>query len=118
MNRYITDNPGAWLLHCHVQWHLVVSAVTPFTINTIIPLSLVRDKWLMMYRRLQSGMALVLVEGEEKIPSILATSNTTSTSKGPQPGSGTTSSASGLTVEDLSRRVAVAFVGMLLAATL
>ncbi|KIW52031.1 hypothetical protein, variant 7 [Exophiala xenobiotica] len=22
--RYITDNPGAWLFHCHVQWHQVV----------------------------------------------------------------------------------------------
>jgi len=22
--RYVTDNPGAWLLHCHLQWHLVV----------------------------------------------------------------------------------------------
>ncbi|KFY02039.1 hypothetical protein V490_00666 [Pseudogymnoascus sp. VKM F-3557] len=21
--RYVTDNPGAWLLHCHLQWHLV-----------------------------------------------------------------------------------------------
>lgn len=26
-HRYITDNPGAWLLHCHVQWHLVVSRI-------------------------------------------------------------------------------------------
>ncbi|KAK5189057.1 hypothetical protein LTR99_010990 [Exophiala xenobiotica] len=35
--RYITDNPGAWLFHCHVQWHLV------------------------------SGMAVVLVENEERM---------------------------------------------------
>jgi len=35
--RYVTDNPGAWLFHCHIQWHLV------------------------------SGMALVLVEGEEQL---------------------------------------------------
>merc|ERR1712000_30665 len=35
--RYVTDNPGAWLLHCHVQWHLV------------------------------SGMAVVLVENEEQM---------------------------------------------------
>jgi len=62
-------------------------------------------------------MALVLVEGEEKISSIVAASNITSTSKGPQSGSSTTSSASGWTVEYLSRRVAVAFVGILLAAT-
>merc|ERR1712093_269443 len=43
--RYVTDNPGAWLLHCHLQWHLV------------------------------SGMALVLVEGEEQIAEILNASN-------------------------------------------
>lgn len=24
--RYLADNPGAWLLHCHILWHLVVSA--------------------------------------------------------------------------------------------
>ncbi|KFY02596.1 hypothetical protein V490_00449, partial [Pseudogymnoascus sp. VKM F-3557] len=45
--RYVTDNPGAWLLHCHLQWHLV------------------------------SGMALVLVEGEEQISKIVNASNTT-----------------------------------------
>jgi len=22
--RYVTDNPGTWLLHCHLQWHVVV----------------------------------------------------------------------------------------------
>jgi len=22
--RYLTDNPGAWLLHCHINWHLEV----------------------------------------------------------------------------------------------
>lgn len=22
--RYVTDNPGAWIFHCHLQWHLVV----------------------------------------------------------------------------------------------
>jgi len=43
--RYVTDNPGAWLLHCHLQWHLV------------------------------SGMALVLVEGERQIAEILNASN-------------------------------------------
>jgi len=35
--RYITDNPGAWFLHCHVQWHLV------------------------------SGMAVVLIEDQERL---------------------------------------------------
>lgn len=24
--RYISDNPGAWIFHCHIQWHLVVSS--------------------------------------------------------------------------------------------
>ena len=24
-NRYVTDNPGAWIFHCHLQWHIVVS---------------------------------------------------------------------------------------------
>lgn len=23
--RYVTDNPGAWLMHCHLQWHVAVS---------------------------------------------------------------------------------------------
>ncbi|KAL2391842.1 hypothetical protein ABEF93_000073 [Exophiala dermatitidis] len=39
--RYVTDNPGAWLLHCHVQWHLV------------------------------SGMAVVLVEDAERMRSLV-----------------------------------------------
>ncbi|THC91817.1 hypothetical protein EYZ11_008710 [Aspergillus tanneri] len=21
--RYVTDNPGAWILHCHIEWHMV-----------------------------------------------------------------------------------------------
>lgn len=47
--RYLTDNPGAWLLHCHLQWHLV------------------------------SGMAVVLVEGDDRLPGLLTRSNGTST---------------------------------------
>merc|ERR1711939_1106340 len=43
--RYLTDNPGAWLLHCHIQWHLV------------------------------SGMGLVLVEGESQIANIMKANN-------------------------------------------
>ncbi|KAI9675041.1 MAG: hypothetical protein M1817_001447 [Caeruleum heppii] len=46
--RYVTDNPGAWLFHCHVQWHLV------------------------------SGMALVLVEGGDQIQSLLRASDLSS----------------------------------------
>ncbi|KAJ8097160.1 multicopper oxidase-domain-containing protein [Lipomyces tetrasporus] len=41
--RYVTDNPGAWLFHCHMQWHLM------------------------------SGMALVLVEGDDQLPSLVGT---------------------------------------------
>ncbi|KAK9342670.1 multicopper oxidase-domain-containing protein [Lipomyces starkeyi] len=39
--RYVTDNPGAWLFHCHIQWHLM------------------------------SGMAMVLVEGEDQLPGLV-----------------------------------------------
>ncbi|KAI9730630.1 MAG: hypothetical protein M1818_008112 [Claussenomyces sp. TS43310] len=43
--RYVADNPGAWMLHCHIQWHVI------------------------------SGMGVVLVEGEDKIPELLRTGN-------------------------------------------
>ncbi|ERF69138.1 hypothetical protein EPUS_01094 [Endocarpon pusillum Z07020] len=49
--RYVTDNPGAWLFHCHVQWYQVI------------------------------GMAVVLVEDEEQmqrtVGSIEAAANNT-----------------------------------------
>ncbi|KAJ9139015.1 Multicopper oxidase [Coniochaeta hoffmannii] len=46
--RYVTDNPGAWIFHCHLQWHIV------------------------------SGMAVVLVEGDDQLPGLVGntTSNT------------------------------------------
>jgi hypothetical protein len=25
LHSYVTDNPGAWIFHCHLQWHVVVS---------------------------------------------------------------------------------------------
>merc|ERR1711939_122430 len=50
--RYVSDNPGAWLLHCHIQWHLV------------------------------SGMALVLVEGGDRLPAFLGSSNVSTTLSG------------------------------------
>jgi len=28
--RYETDNPGAWLLHCHINWHLEIGLGTVF----------------------------------------------------------------------------------------
>ncbi|KAJ5343453.1 hypothetical protein N7541_008006 [Penicillium brevicompactum] len=43
--RYVTDNPGAWILHCHIQWHIV------------------------------SGMALVLVEGEDRLQTLVGSYN-------------------------------------------
>ncbi|CAP83037.1 Pc15g01510 [Penicillium rubens Wisconsin 54-1255] len=43
--RYVTDNPGAWIFHCHIQWHMV------------------------------SGMALVLVEGPDQFPALIGQSN-------------------------------------------
>ncbi|KAI8711484.1 hypothetical protein NCS52_01412000 [Fusarium sp. LHS14.1] len=45
--RYVTDNPGAWMLHCHLQWHAVV------------------------------GMAVVLVEGEDQLPALVGEYNKT-----------------------------------------
>ncbi|QPG98040.1 hypothetical protein C2857_007180 [Epichloe festucae Fl1] len=39
--RFVTDNPGAWIFHCHLQWHIV------------------------------SGMALVFVEGGDALPALL-----------------------------------------------
>ncbi|KAF2178466.1 multicopper oxidase [Zopfia rhizophila CBS 207.26] len=59
--RYVTDNPGAWLFHCHIQWHLV------------------------------SGMALVLVEGEEQLADLVGTQPNT-TQPNPSTPSGPTSS--------------------------
>lgn len=53
--RYTTDNPGAWLLHCHIQWHLV------------------------------SGMALVLVEGEEQLPGLIGASINATAPRSPFP---------------------------------
>ncbi|KAJ5335824.1 uncharacterized protein N7506_005760 [Penicillium brevicompactum] len=43
--RYVTDKPGAWILHCHIQWHIV------------------------------SGMALVLVEGEDRLQTLVGSFN-------------------------------------------
>jgi len=65
--RYVSDNPGAWLLHCHIQWHLL------------------------------SGMALVLVEGEDRLPALLGSTNLTwlgNSSNVPSSSSGTTAQTS------------------------
>ncbi|KAG9650909.1 hypothetical protein KCU64_g8903, partial [Aureobasidium melanogenum] len=48
--RYVTDNPGAWMFHCHLQWHIVV------------------------------GMAMVLVEGGDQLPSLVGDYNGTTDS--------------------------------------
>ncbi|PYH94878.1 hypothetical protein BO71DRAFT_378813 [Aspergillus ellipticus CBS 707.79] len=39
--RFISDNPGAWMFHCHIQWHML------------------------------SGMAVVFVEGDNQIPALI-----------------------------------------------
>jgi len=28
--RFVVDNPGAWLLHCHIDWHLMVGLAVVF----------------------------------------------------------------------------------------
>ena len=114
-NSYVTDNPGAWLLHCHVQWHLVVSIASIMllspdlftTVTTTSPHILIYCLVLFLFVMvrltkppLQSGMALVLVEGESQISSVVAASNTTNTTtstKGPSSGSSVmVSTAAGL----------------------
>ncbi|TKA43220.1 hypothetical protein B0A55_13562, partial [Friedmanniomyces simplex] len=60
-------NPGAWLFHCHIQWHLA------------------------------SGMALVLVEGEQQLASIVGAAVNTTVPQKTQPstaGSGASSAGS------------------------
>ncbi|KAJ6112305.1 Cupredoxin [Penicillium sp. IBT 18751x] len=47
--RFVTDNPGAWLMHCHMQWHLM------------------------------SGFALVFVEGASEILGVVKATNSTNT---------------------------------------
>ncbi|KFY03310.1 hypothetical protein V490_00216 [Pseudogymnoascus sp. VKM F-3557] len=87
--RYVTDNPGAWLLHCHIQWHLV------------------------------SGMGLVLVEGDSQIASILKASNvstasptgsmtTATATPTPKPANASTSASTSLVVEQGYRSAAMA----------
>ncbi|EWY79239.1 hypothetical protein FOYG_17584 [Fusarium oxysporum NRRL 32931] len=50
--RYVTDNPGAWMFHCHLQWHVVV------------------------------GMAMVLVEGGDQLPALVGQYNKTADRSG------------------------------------
>lgn len=80
--RYVTDNPGAWLLHCHIQWHLV------------------------------SGMALVLVEGEDKIPSILNASNVSTTATSSSTSSPTKSASASRVSSDVHLGATVAFIAL------
>lgn len=50
--RYVTNNPGAWMFHCHLQWHAVV------------------------------GMAMVLVEGGDQLPALVGEYNGTASGSG------------------------------------
>ncbi|KUL88246.1 hypothetical protein ZTR_05057 [Talaromyces verruculosus] len=47
--RFVTDNPGAWLMHCHMQYHLL------------------------------SGFALVFVEGANELQGVVEATNSTNT---------------------------------------
>lgn len=53
--RYVTDNPGAWMLHCHLQWHIVVSVTHHCRLEI---------GYVCLQFTIQTGMALVFVEGE------------------------------------------------------
>ncbi|EWZ79220.1 hypothetical protein FOCG_18256 [Fusarium oxysporum f. sp. radicis-lycopersici 26381] len=50
--RYVTDNPGTWMFHCHLQWHIAV------------------------------GMAMVLVEGGDQLPALVGQYNKTADRSG------------------------------------
>lgn len=71
LRRYVTDNPGAWMLHCHLQWHVVVS-VDPYHHLAIALTDLEYT--------IQSGMAVVLIEGEDQLPGLVGNSSTTNES--------------------------------------
>jgi Multicopper oxidase len=67
----VTDNPGAWIFHCHVQWHHVVSLHGYNRLKwTILDHLLTHD---------QSGMAVVLVEGDNELPALLSATNMSTT---------------------------------------
>ncbi|KOS38955.1 hypothetical protein ACN38_g10218 [Penicillium nordicum] len=70
--RYVTDNPGAWIFHCHIQWHMV------------------------------SGMALVLVEGQDQFPALIGQSNGTTTATSVAPMRHISSRQTALTAAALS----------------
>lgn len=42
-SRYVSDNPGAWLLHCHLQWHLMVSVHDVLMLQTLTSSMTERD---------------------------------------------------------------------------
>jgi len=82
--RYITDNPGGWLFHCHIQWHLV------------------------------SGMALVLVEGDDLLPGIVSAPRNITTPGVSQPSVTSSSGTDQLTPRGGGMLLAVAMLYILL----
>ncbi|EON65842.1 hypothetical protein W97_05084 [Coniosporium apollinis CBS 100218] len=86
--RYVTDNPGAWLFHCHIQWHLV-------------------GTW-------QSGMALVLMEGDEQLPGIIGARVNTTMTQPPSAGSTTAGAASAYTLHSYLAHLVAAALGVVL----
>ncbi|KAJ9634649.1 hypothetical protein H2199_008934 [Coniosporium tulheliwenetii] len=82
--RYVTDNPGAWLFHCHIQWHLV------------------------------SGMALVLLEGEEQLPGIIGARVNATAIRPPGAGSTTAGASSAYTLHSYWARLVAAALGVIL----
>lgn len=31
--RFIADNPGVWLFHCHIDWHMLTGMATAFVVG-------------------------------------------------------------------------------------
>jgi len=57
--RFFTDNPGPWLFHCHVDWHL----------NAFVILTSIRLRCLFILMHYPSGFAAVFAEDVPDVPS-------------------------------------------------
>jgi Multicopper oxidase len=110
--RYRTDNPGTWPLHCHFQWHMVVS--NPVSLQSLLQtiprtVSQPPTNTKLLFPSSQSGMALVLVEGDEALPNLVgALPNSTAAA------SGTPMLMSHLDLTTACIAIGLAFLGLLL----
>jgi hypothetical protein len=43
--RFVTDNPGPWFFHCHIDWHLSAYVVFPPYLD-LMPFMLIHPQWL------------------------------------------------------------------------